>query len=179
MIVENVVAQLLRTKGDNIYYYKKVDKDTKKTVLEIDFLIRRNNKVIPVEVKSSSKGDKSVNIKHAQLFSLSQKVCLISVHVIEDNSGKSIEELINEIRIDSKICNNLQFELSLVKELKRVSPEEVKRKRFITKSIHFFLNSDINPFQILPENVSGLEYIIDLSETNGMSPDAIEEFLSL
>ena len=38
----------------SIYYYKKVDKDTKKTVLEIDFLIRRENKVIPIEVKSSS-----------------------------------------------------------------------------------------------------------------------------
>lgn len=54
MIVENAVAQLLRSKGDSIYYYKKVDKDTKKTVLEIDFLIRRDNKVIPIEVKSSS-----------------------------------------------------------------------------------------------------------------------------
>lgn len=54
MIVENIVAQLLRTNGDKIYYFKKVDKESKKTVLEIDFLIRRENKIIPVEVKSST-----------------------------------------------------------------------------------------------------------------------------
>ena len=53
MIVENITAQSLITKGDKIYYYKKVDKVKKQTIMEIDFLIRRNNKVVPIEVKSS------------------------------------------------------------------------------------------------------------------------------
>jgi len=62
MIVENITAQILKTKGDRIYYYKKVDKKTRKTILEIDFLIRRNNKVIPIEVKSSSI-DSTISLK--------------------------------------------------------------------------------------------------------------------
>ena len=68
MIVENVVAQLLKTNGDNIYYYKKVDKEIKRTILEIDFLIRRNNKIIPVEVKSSSASSISSLKKFKELF---------------------------------------------------------------------------------------------------------------
>ena len=68
MIIENVVAQLLRTKGDNIYYYKKVDKDSKRTILEIDFLIRRDNKVIPIEVKSSTAESISSLKKFKEMF---------------------------------------------------------------------------------------------------------------
>ena len=54
MIIENVVSQLLKANGHNIYYYKKTDKELKTTVMEIDFLIRHNNKVCPVEVKSTN-----------------------------------------------------------------------------------------------------------------------------
>ncbi len=54
MIIENVVSQLLKASGHNIYYYKKTNKELKTTVMEIDFLIRHNNKVCPVEVKSTN-----------------------------------------------------------------------------------------------------------------------------
>jgi len=54
MIIENIVSQSLVSKGDKLYYYKKVDKEKKQVTMEIDFLIRRENKVIPIEVKSSS-----------------------------------------------------------------------------------------------------------------------------
>ncbi len=61
MIVENAVAQALRVKDQKIYYFKKTSKESKTTTMEIDFLIRRGNKVIPIEVKSSdSKSIKSL-----------------------------------------------------------------------------------------------------------------------
>lgn len=53
MIVENIVAQAIKSRGEKNYYYKKVSKETKKTEAEIDFLLRRNNKICLVEVKSS------------------------------------------------------------------------------------------------------------------------------
>lgn len=53
MIVENITAQILRSKGDLPYFYKKTDKEKKVTVMEVDFIIRRGNKIIPIEVKSS------------------------------------------------------------------------------------------------------------------------------
>lgn len=44
MIVENAIAQALRVKDEKIYYFKKTDKETKRTTMEIDFLIRREKK---------------------------------------------------------------------------------------------------------------------------------------
>ena len=90
MIVENVVAQQLKTNGDNIYYYKKVDKETKRTVLDIDFLIRRDNRIIPVEVKSSSAESISSLKKFKEMFNA--KVCL--QYVLYDGDIKRDGEII-------------------------------------------------------------------------------------
>lgn len=59
MLVENVVAQCLRANGKNAYFYTERNPKTRKTVLEIDFLIRKDKKIIPIEVKSAD----STNIK--------------------------------------------------------------------------------------------------------------------
>lgn len=58
MIVENMVAQSLRANGHAAFFYKETNKETKKVVMEIDFLIRRGRKVVPIEVKSG--GSKSI-----------------------------------------------------------------------------------------------------------------------
>lgn len=52
MIIENMVAQCLRANGHKAFFYKKVNKQTKRTEMEIDFLIRKNSKINPIEVKS-------------------------------------------------------------------------------------------------------------------------------
>ena len=62
MIIENMSAQCLRSNGHNLYFYKETSTETRKTVMEIDFLIRNNNKVMPIEVKSgTSKSISSLN----------------------------------------------------------------------------------------------------------------------
>ena len=68
MIIENIVAQALRANGHNIYYYKKTDKESKNTVMEIDFLIRHNNKVCPIEVKSTNNYTISSLLKFKNIF---------------------------------------------------------------------------------------------------------------
>lgn len=54
MIIENMVAQCLRANGHKAFFYKKVNKETKRTEMEIDFLIRKNSKINPIEVKSGN-----------------------------------------------------------------------------------------------------------------------------
>ena len=57
MIFENIVAQMLRAKGDDLYFHEftAFDKDSdKEKKFEIDFLLVRKNKICPIEVKSSS-----------------------------------------------------------------------------------------------------------------------------
>ena len=56
MIFENVVAQMLKTSGNALYFheYKYTPKDAEnEKKYEIDFLLVKNKKVCPIEVKSS------------------------------------------------------------------------------------------------------------------------------
>jgi len=54
MIMENFVAQTLKTNGYELYYYIKNDNEVIDNNMEIDFLIVQNEKINPIEVKSSN-----------------------------------------------------------------------------------------------------------------------------
>ena len=54
MIMENIVAQMLRRNGHKLYFYSRNDSEDKDNKMEIDFLISENRKISPVEVKSSN-----------------------------------------------------------------------------------------------------------------------------
>lgn len=53
MFIENYVAQALCHKGNKVCYYVKRDEKTYKTNMEVDFLCLKNEKITPIEVKSS------------------------------------------------------------------------------------------------------------------------------
>lgn len=52
MILENVVAQILRTNGHKLYFYSRNDPKHRENHMEIDFLITKGKKIMPLEVKS-------------------------------------------------------------------------------------------------------------------------------
>ncbi len=52
MIMENFVAQTLKTNGYELFYYSKNDNDVIENNMEIDFLIIQDKKLNPIEVKS-------------------------------------------------------------------------------------------------------------------------------
>ena len=54
MIMENVVAQMLRTNGHKLYFYSRSDATSRKNDMEIDFLITEGKKICPIEVKSNN-----------------------------------------------------------------------------------------------------------------------------
>ena len=51
-VYENLVAQMLRASGNELYYYT-FPTEKGNTNYEVDFLLSRGNKIIPIEVKSS------------------------------------------------------------------------------------------------------------------------------
>jgi len=53
MLMENVVAQMLRSSGHRLFFYSRVDKNNRANMMEIDFLVNIKGKICPVEVKSS------------------------------------------------------------------------------------------------------------------------------
>ena len=65
-IYENVVAQLLKSSGHSLYYYTfkdRVGETVEPRFYEIDFLISRQDKICPIEVKSSGyKAHKSLDM---------------------------------------------------------------------------------------------------------------------
>lgn len=91
MLIENIVAQCLKANGHDCFFYKKEIKEIKKTY-EIDFVIRRQNKLSLVEVKSSN----SNSIK--------------SLKMTKDTYGKTINNLYvlhdGEIKKGSKEAND-------------------------------------------------------------------------
>ena len=67
-VYENIVAQMLRATGKDLYYHT-IKKDDGKGYYEIDFLIADGSKVSPIEVKSSGyKAHTSID-KFAEKFS--------------------------------------------------------------------------------------------------------------
>lgn len=66
MIIENVVAQMLKAKGYDLYFHEflqRADDAEKEKKYEIDFLIVKKRKICPIEVKSSSyKNHKSFDV---------------------------------------------------------------------------------------------------------------------
>ena len=54
MIMENVVAQMLRRNGHKLYFYSRTDKEHRENHMEIDFLITEKKKIAPIEVKSGN-----------------------------------------------------------------------------------------------------------------------------
>ena len=60
-VYENVVAQMIRSAGNELYYYTFADGN--RNQYEVDFLLSRGNKVVPIEVKSSGyKTHKSLDV---------------------------------------------------------------------------------------------------------------------
>ena len=60
MIVENIVAQMLRTAGHKLFFYSNASMTDKDSRMEIDFLIAKSkittrHNISPIEVKSSAR----------------------------------------------------------------------------------------------------------------------------
>ncbi len=54
MLMENVVAQMLRHKRERLYFYSRCDNINRENHMEIDFLIDQEKKICPIEVKSGN-----------------------------------------------------------------------------------------------------------------------------
>ena len=60
MLMENIVAQMLRANGHKLFFFSRSDRDNAENRMEIDFLIRKRNvtsrhNICPIEVKSSTR----------------------------------------------------------------------------------------------------------------------------
>ena len=74
MLVENIVAQMLRTSGRNLFFFSKYSHSVAAERMEIDFLIAKSkittrHNVSPIEVKSSARYSLTSLMKFVKKYS--------------------------------------------------------------------------------------------------------------
>ena len=121
------------------------------------------------EVKTTQTDSLSFTIKHNQLFSNSENNHLVAVTIEENNSGRTLEELITRLLQDPVICNGMNFSVNLEKEKRRISPSEINSRRFILKKIGIYHAAEINPFEHIPDCVEDLSYRLNLLPFHNLS----------
>lgn len=89
MFVENVVAQCLRSNGHRLLFYVEYN-DRGKQLMEIDFLIRKGRKVVPIEAKAG----KTFAIKSLQNFKTKFSNRIGLQYVLHDDDVKRDGEII-------------------------------------------------------------------------------------
>ena len=72
-----------------------------------------------IEIKTTSSEDELITIKHIQIFNTENNY-LASIIINEDNSGMSLNELINNMLSNHKCFNSFNFSLNIEKEKMRV-----------------------------------------------------------
>ena len=116
-----------------------------------------------IEIKSNSNGSDTAIIKHDQIFEVSDGyLVLVSTYI--DDTGETINELIESMQEEKKYFNNINFNVNLTKELKRISKLDCQTVRFVVKEIKMFNTKDINPFDNIPVEIKELNYKYDMSE---------------
>ncbi len=115
-----------------------------------------------LEIKTTASDSLSFTIKHNQLFVDLKDNVLVAVRIEENNSGRTLEEVITRLLQDSQICNGMQFSINIEKEKRRISPSEISSKRFALRKISFYRAIDINPFVNVPDCVENLSYKLNL-----------------
>ena len=72
MLYENVIAQMLVSKGRKLYFYTQYNLEKRRNDIEIDFLLsnesKTNFKIFPLEVKSSKNYTTTSLTKFAEKF---------------------------------------------------------------------------------------------------------------
>ena len=116
-----------------------------------------------IEIKSNSNGSDIAIIKHDQIFEVSKGYLVLVSNYIDD-TGETINELIESMQEEKKYFNNINFNVNLTKELKRISELDCQTVRFVVKEIKMFNTNDINPFDNVPVEINELKYKYDMSE---------------
>jgi len=118
-----------------------------------DFVFDKVN----IEVKTTCKLEPIFLIKHAQLFNESCNY-LCCVHIYEDNSGKNLIDLVNEINDNVVLKYNFDFQLKIENELRKIPLDQQMLVKFSLHEIKIFKKDDIETLIDIPERLTDITY---------------------
>ena len=138
-----------------------------------DFSINKRN----IEVKTSN-SLKNVLIKHSQLFNGDQNYLAVSV-IENNNAGITLKELEEKLKEIDEIASDFNFMVNFETEKSRIDVSDYSNKKLKLISVNMFDCNNINPFEVLPENVSDVEYRIDLLGCDRINNEDVKHLLEI
>ncbi len=111
------------------------------------------------EIKSTIKNEPIIKLKHQQIFNnFSDKIFLGIVQLQENNTGRSLSDLVEEIEKIKPINLLYDFKLNLEKEKRKISLSDYKNKKMNITNINVYKAIDIPSIEKVPNNISDVEY---------------------
>lgn len=117
-------------------------------------------KNVNTEIKTTIKSDQIFMLKHSQIFNC-KKNYIVVINANVDNSGLTMKELYDYFKKTEPFSNNLDFQIKLESEKKKVSPADFSLKKLSVSEINIFLNSKLETLVSIPECISNISYSYD------------------
>ena len=128
---------------------------------------------VNIEIKTSRSSDNHVTIKHSQLFN-SDRNYLAKVSLEENPAGRTLNQLIAELRGLGEAFSGFDFALNIEKEKRRISPIEAGHIKLKVQNISLYDAKEINPLPEVPAVISDLTYKLYV---DGRLPIDVKSFI--
>lgn len=129
-------------------------------------------KNIYFEIKSTIKTEPIIKLKHQQIFNnFSDKIFLGIVQLQENNTGKSLSDLVEEIEKIKPMSLLYDFRLNLEKEKRKISLFDYLNKKMNITNINVYKAIDIPSIEKIPDNISDIEYNYNFNSINKYTID--------
>lgn len=116
------------------------------------------------DIKTILSKELIVTLKHDQLFN-SDENYLVVMQLEKNNSGKTLRELIDYLQNNDEVRNNYMFWLKLENEKMKIDKRKLSEEKLSFVKCYVFYAKDVNPFNEIPNNITKLNYDMDLSES--------------
>lgn len=162
--IELIVQSLLRNKNlISNWHVGETDN------CKYDFVFKNCN----AEIKTIVSQELIVTLKHNQLFN-KDKNYLILVQLEKNNSGKTLKELLQQLKEINTVKNDYEFWLKIEKERLKIDKRSFEEEKLSLVDIYVYNANMIKPFEKIPTNVTKLNYDLDVIDFDSI---ALENFL--
>ena len=115
-----------------------------------------------IEIKTTLKEEEIFHLKHKQIFNDSNNYIVV-INICEDVSGKTLENIYNYLKNQNPFKNNLDLQIKLIDEKRRIDLNQMKTKKYSIISYKVYFNKNLESIKDIPNGVYELEYNYDFS----------------
>lgn len=115
-----------------------------------------------IEIKTTLKEEGIFHLKHKQIFNENNNYIIV-INICEDVSGKTLENIYNYLRNQEPFKNNLDLQIKLIDEKRRIDLNQMKTKKYSIVSYKVYFNKNLESIKDIPSGIYELEYNYDFS----------------